>query len=535
MTIPPPPPAGAPTDAAQPAGTTAGGRPGRPAPGGGAGRPPAVGRRGFVTGAVLAGTAATAAAAGYVLAPRGTDSPPTAVTGQATVLVGDGVDPSGDGDSTAGLQALVDAAPEGAWLWLPAGVYLVDGIVLKRGQMLSGPSGRRYEGRADDGARLRARLATQTGPVLTVGELGRVSDVAVEGNERRQPAVRPAGIGVALERVTLVGGSVGFDAAYVSGSVLTECQVHDNEIGIKDIVDSVVQACAINANGGDGISLGPGANDNTIVANKLEWNDGCGVNVLQALHNVVLGGVIDRNGRAGARFVECAHTALVGAVLRRNGRLAESSPEDDCHVFQQDCTALVVTGVVTNEGRDDDDVSGYRSPAVAIRDEGGTDVGYTGNDLTGRTSPVAIARGAEGTRASRLGNLGVVGVQSVSGTRVRVGAAELSLAPGTSGSVTVDLDELPTGALGSTYRLSLVFQEPATGARGAAEMPVLVCRDGGDAMVVPGEVANVVGAEFGTADGAYRAGVTVSPDGAVLTVAVQNTRTTAARIGIELS
>ncbi|MGY1820423.1 right-handed parallel beta-helix repeat-containing protein [Geodermatophilus sp. SYSU D00079] len=493
----------------------------------------AVGRRGLVTGGLLVGAAAVG---GFAVAPRG-DRAAVAAAGPAgaVVLAGPGVDPSGHGDSTAGLQALVDAAPEGAWLWLPAGVFLVEGLVLRAGQMLTGPSARAYTGGAAAGARLRALRAEQTAPVLTVGEFGRVADVAVEGRGQGQPAVRPAGVGAVLERVTMVGGSVGYDAAYVSGSVLSECQVHENGIGIKDLVDSVVQGSAINANSGDGISLGPGANDNSFLGNKVEWNEGHGIHALQALHNVVLGGVLDRNGRTGARFVECQHTVLVGAVLRRNGRLAEQAPEDDCHVFQRDCTALVVTGVVTNAGRDDDGASGYRSPAVAIREEGGTDVGYTGNDLTGRTSPVAIARGAAATRASTALNLGVGGVQDVSGTRVRVATGEVSLDPGATAAVTVDLDGLPTGTLGSTYRLGLVARDPDTGERAVAEALLLVSRDDGDARVQLGPVENRIGAGFGAAEGQLRLTVTASADGAVLTVGVQNTRDRAARVGVELA
>jgi hypothetical protein len=451
------------------------------------------------------------------------------------VLAGSGVDPSGNADSTSGLQALVDAAPEGAWLWLPAGVYLVDGLVLRAGQMLTGQSARSYTGGAGGGARLRARSAAQTAPVLTVGEFGRVADVAVQGQDKGQPAVRPGGLGVVLERVTLMGGSVGYDAAYVSGALLSECQVHDNGIGIKDLVDSVVQSTVVNANAGDGISLGPGANDNCFVGNKLEWNDGHGINALQALHNVVLGGVIDRNGRAGARFVECQHTSLTGAVLRRNGRLAEGTPVDDCHVYQQDCTGLLVTGVVTNEGCDDDDVSGYRSPTVAIREEGGTDVGYIANDLTGRTSAVAIARGAEANRATRALNLGVSGVQRISGTRVGVWTAELSVAPGAAEAVTADLGELPTNSVGSIYRLGLVAQEAESSERGSAEAVLLVSRDDGDTRVQVGPVQDRIGAAFGASSSALRLTVTVSADGAALTVSLHNTGGRLARVGLELS
>lgn len=526
----PPSTAGTPAQSAVPSGAA----PDRPSPDRGQ-RSPAVGRRGLLAGVVLAGTAATAAAVGFAAAPDETTPGAVERPAGAVVLAGDGVYPSGRRDSTAGLQALVDAAPEGALLWLPDGVHLVGGLVLRPGQMLTGPSARSYTGRSEGGARLRALSAGQQEPVLTVGEFGRVSDLSVEGVDQGQPAVRPGGFGVVLERVTMVGGSIGFDAAYQSGHLLAECQVHENGVGIKDLVDSVVQACAVNANTGDGVSLGPGANDNSFVGNKLEWNDGYGLNALQALHNVVLGGVIDRNGRAGARFVECSHTSLVGTVLRRNGRLAEGDPDDDCHVYQRDCTGLVVSGVVTNSGRDDDDTSGYESPSVTIREEGGTDVGYTGNDLSGRTSAVAIARGSSASRGSGALNVGVGAVQTLSGTRVRAAAAQLGVAGGATESTTTVLDGVPSGALGSTYRLGLVARDAATGERAAAEALLLLSRDDGDARVVMGPVENRIGARFGAADGALRVTADIDADGTALTVAVQNTGDRATEVGVELS
>lgn len=491
----------------------------------------AMGRRGFVAAALAGGTVVGVAAATQIPRLRGVEGVAVGAPTGVTVLTGKGIDASGSRDTTDALQALIDDAPEGAQLWLPGGLYLVDGIVLRTGQSLTGPSGRAYTGSASRGARLRARAPGSTGPVLTVGEMGQVADIAVEGNGRTQPAIQPAGIGVVLERVTMLEGSVGYDANYVSGSLLSGCQIHENGVGVMNIVDSIVQTSVINANRGDGIALGAGANDNAFLGNKIEWNDGYGIQAYQALHNVVIGGIVDRNGKAGARLVECAHSTVVGVVLRRNGRLAEQTPEDDCHLFQGNCTGLVVTGISTNSGRDDDDTSGYASPSVAVRTEGGTDVTFTGNDLTGQTSGVAILSGAAGTRRTQLLNAGVTGVQSASGMRVRVGLAELAPTGGADESAEFAIDAPGDGA-GTMYRLLLASLD-RDGARGVAEAILLVSRDGSSAEVALSDVGNRIGAEFGPS-GPFRVAARISADGRTLTVTVANTGPGAAQVQLEL-
>lgn len=490
-----------------------------------------LGRRGFVA-TVLAGTAVSAAAVGRALPGGGAVAAASGPEHGMTVLAGSGVDPAGRQDSTAALQALIDSSPEGASLWLPAGHYLVDGLVLRTGQSLVGPPARSYLGSAAGGARLQARFSRQTAPVLVVGAFGHVADISVAGRGRNQAALQPAGVGAVLERVTMLEASVGFDAAYVSGTVLSECMVHENGVGIANLVDSMVQTCVINANAGDGISLGAGANDNMIVGNKIEWNDGHGIEAYQALHNVVIGGIVDRNGKTGARLVECSHTTVVGSVFRRNGRLAADSTTDDCHIYQENCTGLVVTGVTTNHGPDDDG-GGRASPAVAIRDEGGTDVSVIGNDLTGRTSAVAIATGGSGIRARRLLNGGVVGAESASGMRVRIGAADLDLPAGRSGSAVFEIGASAGEAI--SYRLHLVSLDQRTGARGLGEAVLLVSRDSGAAEVAMSSVDDRIGAGFGAADRRYRVQPSVSGDGAQLTITVQNASAGGARIGLELA
>jgi hypothetical protein len=480
--------------------------------------------------AALAGTAVSAAAVGRALPGGDGAAAPSRPTPGMTVLAGSAIDPSGGGDSTSALQSLIDGSPEGAALWLPAGRYLVDGLVLRTGQSLTGPPARSYLGSAAGGARLQARLPSQTVPVLVVGAFGHVADISVAGRGRNQAALQPAGFGAVVERVTMLEGSVGFDAAYLSGTVLSECMVHENGVGIADLVDSMVQLCVINANGGDGIRLGAGANDNMIVGNKIEWNDGHGIDAYQALHNVVIGGIVDRNGKTGARLVECSHTTVVGSVFRRNGRLAANAVIDDCHIYQENCTGLVVTGVTTNHGPDDDG-GGHPSPAVAIRNEGGTDVSVVGNDLSGRTSAVSIAGGGAGSRNRRLLNAGVAGAESASGMRVRIDAAELDLPAGRSASAVFELGT--PGGESTSYRLHLVSHD-GTGARGLGEAVLLVSRDRGDARVAMSTVEDRIGDGFGTAGRRYGVRASVSADGAQLTITVDNLDGTAARIAVEL-
>jgi hypothetical protein len=147
---------------------------------------------------------------------------------------------------------------------------------------------------------------------------------------------------------------------------------------------------------------------------------------------------------------------------------------------------------------------------------------------------VAIASGAGGTGRSSLLNLGVAGVQSASGTRVRVGAVDLRLSAGESGSAVFELGAAGQEVPGTSYRLHLVSRDLGTRARGVGEAVLLVFRDRGDAEVAIGAVDNRIGDGFGTADRPYRVRAAVNADGAQLTVAVANASDRAVQIGLEL-
>jgi hypothetical protein len=113
---------------------------------------------------------------------------------------------------------------------------------------------------------------------------------------------------------------------------------------------------------------------------------------------------------------------------------------------------------------------------------------------------------------------------------VRVGAVDLELPGGSSRSAEFDLGAPAREA--TAYRLHLVSEDGGT--RGLGEAILLVSRDRGPAEVVMSAVENRIGDGFGTADRRFRVRATVSADAAQLTVVVDNTGTSAARVGLEL-
>lgn len=431
---------------------------------------------------------------------------------------------NGIANDTAALQAAITAAGNSARLYLPAGVYLVDGLTLLPNQWLSGPSGMAYVGPgATTGARLRARTTTQTAPVLTVATFSRVSDLAVEAQSTdNTPCVRPNGGLAQLQRVTMTGGSVGFDANYVGGQVLDGCQIHDNAVGVRNLVDSMMTNCVLNVNG-EGLSLLTGANDNMIVGNKIEWNTGHGVVLYQAENTTMVGNIIDRAGLAGVAMIEAKHVSISGGVIRRCGKLASATPSEDAQLTQTSCTGVLISGVSTATGVDDDG-GGYRSPLYAVINTSGTDVAYTGVDLTGHTSATAALNDGAGVRLGFTNCLGY----SPSGTPA-VREATITVAAGASGSSTFTLPTLATFQIGVPYVCTVTARNPDTGARSVASLPLLISRESADASVTLGTVTNIVGSNVGVGTGLYQLAATVSTDGSALTVTLNNTSASAAQ------
>lgn len=426
---------------------------------------------------------------------------------------------NGVSNDTTKLQTAINAAGNSARLYLPAGVYLVDGLTLRPNQWLSGPSAAAYTGTgATTGAILRARTTTQTVAVLTVPEYARVSDIAVEAlSTVNTPCVQPSAGLCTIERVTMSGGSAGFEGDYMGAMLLSACFIHDNDVGVRNIVDSMMTNCILNVNG-EGLALLTGANDNMIVGNKIEWNDAHGVTLYQAESNTFAGNVIDRSGLAGFSLIEAVHTSITGGIVRRNGRLAAALPDENAQITQQSCTGVLISGVSTMAFGDDDG-GGYVSPAVAVINTGGTDIAYSGCDFTGRTSTVAAQNDDLSVRLSFSNCLGY----SPTGTPA-VREVTKEIVKLTTGTLAFGLEPLDTFTTGVPYTLTVALRNPTTGDRALASVPLLVSREAGAATVTFGTLSNLLRTDFSVAGTAlYRLTASVNTTGTVLTLSVQNT------------
>jgi hypothetical protein len=148
---------------------------------------------------------------------------------------------------------------------------------------------------------------------------------------------------------------------------------------------------------------------------------------------------------------------------------------------------------------------------------------------------VAVAQDGQDPGGNQLLNLGAPGVETATGARVRVGLADLTVAPGAAGSAAFRLGEVPEGTTGDLYRLHLVARDATTGVREAAEGLLLVSRDSGPVEADLVFLDNRLGKAFGTAEGRYRVSVAVDAVGDVLTVVVGNSGDGPAQIRVDVA
>lgn len=442
----------------------------------------------------------------------------------ATYLNANGMDfgAVGDGvtDDTAAIQGALDNA-FGAAVYLPPGNYKVTALSIPDGIELTGVNARAYVGAPAKGARLHCTVTAQTTAVLTLGARTKVTGLAVvgAGAGAQHAGIKFSGGTSVVRDVTVSGCSVGIYGNYNGVNLIEGCQIHDNDgHGIQDIVDSIVRGCYINVNGGDGIYCGTGANDNVISHNKIEFNTGNGVHLFQATHVVLSDNNIDRNGKTGLRAVGVTSTTVANNIFRRNGRFSSATPADDCHWFQQGCSDLIFSGNQTETGPDDD-LTGYVSPANVLITQGGDRVIVTGNNMGGSTAtPVNYYSAGDLTF---LGNSGVDGLQTLSGSRVRAASTGGNLAA--TGTLVLALtgDPVSQYAAGAMYELHVLLRGTGTGARIKLHWGVVVYNEFGSPSVAVGaKVTDVTAGDTG-------ATVTVSAaaasgDGSTFTVTLDN-------------
>lgn len=177
---------------------------------------------------------------------------------------------------------------------------------------------------------------------------------------------------------TALGGT---GAAYARVLDHNNCVITENVTGIRATIDSYHQGFTLAGNIGDGIYQPAGANDNTYIPYKVEFNRGHGFNFFSCSHQVIVGGIIDRNFQLGLR---CGGTAnrisVVGGVYRRNGRNNVFGENAHFGFDGSNVNNVNINGIVTATGADDDG-GGATTPSALVSWISGnpTNIEITGN------------------------------------------------------------------------------------------------------------------------------------------------------------
>jgi len=438
--------------------------------------------------------------------------------------VGNGI----DDDSKAFQAALNAASAFGKKVVVPAcpAYYVVGNVTIPDGSTISGVADRPYVASIVNsvsgvGGAIVRRAGAQA--LFLFGNRVTLDRIVMHGVDRSVQCTQPAtGLtkisGLTLVRCGIYGFStaVGGDAAIGMARII-DCNIASNARGVTNIVDSQVMGGYVNANSGIGIYLGNGANDNSIVGVKNEWNGADNLNVFQSVSNVVVGGVIDRAGTHNVFVGASAELVIAGTKLRRAGRSGNGS-----NLRLESARKFVGTGIVAGRGADDDG-TGLESPSIGIQ--------LTGTNGRIILSSCDVADGFVTSALVRSGTVEQLIVQSCPGLRdieVRPGQFESVGSVAALQTLQIQVPLLPLETFSqAAYQVDVVGRASVGGIYGIGQT-MIVRREGG-AGGVGGSALNYAIGSAGTGTEQMVVTVTgISADGGSCSVSIKNNRSDAA-------
>lgn len=148
----------------------------------------------------------------------------------------------------------------------------------------------------------------------------------------------------------------------VTTTVIDSCSFVNNTGNcVSGCIDSRVVNSTFHSNHGNSvINLTTGNNDNIISGNKIEWNDGYGIDIYASNHNLIMGNIIDRNSKYGIRS-NGYNTIITGNLLRRNG--ANENVQANCLLRGSNNT---FTGNTCKQDKAQDDGTGTVIPKYSV-------------------------------------------------------------------------------------------------------------------------------------------------------------------------
>ena len=293
--------------------------------------------------------------------------------------------------------------------------------------------------------------------------------------------------------------------SYTGNSRLWNCHASNNTTGIRNFIDSHFYGAEVNDNSGVGVSLQAGANDNTFVGCKVEWNGTLNWQIFQALNCNIIGGVTDRSRGDYVFDIRQSEVTINGTIVRRNGA---SNASTSAHFLLGSNVMVSLNGVLTKTGADDDG-GGNTTPnyIFSVTDSDSGPVLVNGCDLTGYVTGLNT-----GTTllAEYSGCNGVLDNQRLIATAfdsaVASGGGDLTLA--TTGNDVASL---------STFQSNVRRYKIQVSSRNASNS--VVALNDFDLAMTRGGSGNAAGTVYGITDSASTA---INTTGATVNITVDN-------------
>lgn len=186
--------------------------------------------------------------------------------------------------------------------------------------------------------------------------------------------------------------------------------ISSNKVGVRNVIDSLFLGATINANEENGVELMEGANNNSFIGVRNEWNNGDNYYGYGCHRILIQGELIDRAGKRAVAAVGSAQFILSGVAVQRSGRLATEGSAEDAHFYiEGDGSSIIQTAVYTTTGVNDDG-SGRLSPSYILA---------TGGSASNSKSFIASASnllgygGSSWLRSGSVKTLSVLGCSGV--------------------------------------------------------------------------------------------------------------------------
>ncbi len=236
-----------------------------------------------------------------------------------------------------------------------------------------------------------------------------------------------------------IGWASGGTARYIGTMKAYFCSISGNGDGVRNLIDSMMFGCTINAND-RGVALTGGANNNFFGGCRNEWNTGDNWYAYQSLENQIFGELCDRAGRGGVVAGAKSSWILNGVNVRRSGANQPVGNDYSANFIIIDDGKIELSGVRTGVGANDSGDGGTISPSynVSALGSGGGTLQVSGSDMTGFVTS-AINQKATTLNKSITGNLGMdddvnIGMtQVVKGRRI-IGSQSSGTLAGSAGA-----------------------------------------------------------------------------------------------------